>query len=95
MSLQPYFPYVKLSLCLTNLALCHESVWGIGCIDRHFLDLALVGGEWSASRPGHFTAGERAPGTPWIGGWVGPRAGLDEVEKILDPTGTRTPTLFP
>jgi hypothetical protein len=26
-------------------------------------------------------SGERAPGTHWIGGWVGPRAGLDDVEK--------------
>jgi hypothetical protein len=34
-----------------------------------FLTSALVGGEWSA------------PGTHLIGGWVGPRAGLDEVEK--------------
>jgi hypothetical protein len=25
--------------------------------------------------------GERVPGTHWIGGWVGPRAGLDAVEK--------------
>jgi hypothetical protein len=25
--------------------------------------------------------GERAPGTHWIGGWVGPRAGLENVEK--------------
>jgi len=33
--------------------------------------------EWSASRPGRFTPRERAPGTRWIGGWVGPRAGLD------------------
>jgi hypothetical protein len=24
-----------------------------------------------------FTPGERTPGTHWIGGWVGPRAGLD------------------
>jgi hypothetical protein len=39
-----------------------------------------VGGEWSASRPGRFTS-ERGPGTHWIGGWVGPRAGLDAVEK--------------
>jgi hypothetical protein len=46
-----------------------------------FLTSALVGGEWSASRPGHFTPGERAPGTHWIGGWVDPRAGLDDVEK--------------
>jgi hypothetical protein len=46
-----------------------------------FLTLALVGGEWSASHPCRFTPEERAPGTHWIGGWVGPRAGLDDVEK--------------
>jgi hypothetical protein len=46
-----------------------------------FLTSALAGGEWSASRPGRFTPGEKAPGTHWIGGWVGPRAGLDDVEK--------------
>jgi hypothetical protein len=37
---------------------------------------ALDGGEWSASRPGHFIPGERAPRTHWIGGWVGLRADL-------------------
>jgi hypothetical protein len=31
--------------------------------------------------PRAFNPGERAPGTHWIGGWVGPRAGLDDVEK--------------
>jgi hypothetical protein len=41
-----------------------------------FLTWALVGGEWSNSRPGRFI-----PGTHWIGGWVGPRAGLDDMEK--------------
>jgi hypothetical protein len=41
-----------------------------------FFTSALAGGEWSASCPGRFT-----PGTHWIGGWVVPRAGLDEVEK--------------
>jgi hypothetical protein len=46
-----------------------------------FLTSTLVGGEWLASRPGRFTPGERAPGTHWIGGWVKPRAGLDDVEK--------------
>jgi hypothetical protein len=25
--------------------------------------------------------GERAPGTHWIGGWVDPRAGMDDVER--------------
>jgi hypothetical protein len=57
-----------------------------------FLNTALVGGEWSASRPGSFKPGECAPGTHWIGGLVDPRAGLENVKKILDPTGTRTQT---
>jgi hypothetical protein len=34
-----------------------------------------------SARPGRFIPGERAPGTHWIGGWVGPRAGLDDVKK--------------
>jgi hypothetical protein len=42
--------------------------------------VALVVSEWSASRPGRFTHGETAPGTRLIGGWVGPRDGLDAVE---------------
>jgi hypothetical protein len=46
-----------------------------------FLTSALLGGEWSDSHPARFTQGERAPGTHWIGGWVGPRTGLDHVEK--------------
>jgi hypothetical protein len=46
-----------------------------------FLTSALGGVEWSASRPGRFTPGERAPGTRWIGGWMDPRAGLDDLEK--------------
>jgi hypothetical protein len=29
---------VKLSMCLTNQALCHEGIWGSGCIDPHILD---------------------------------------------------------
>jgi hypothetical protein len=37
----------------------------------HSLTSALDGGEWSPSRPGRFTPRERAPGTHWIGGWVG------------------------
>jgi hypothetical protein len=37
---------------------------------------ALVGNEWTASRPGRFN-----PGTHWAGGWVGPRTGLGDVER--------------
>jgi len=35
--------------------------------------------EWTATR--HFTPRERASGTYWIGGWVGPRTVLDAVVK--------------
>jgi hypothetical protein len=61
---------------------------------------ALDEGEWSASRPGLFTARERAPGTYWIGGWVGSRADLDAVEKRkihsnLQESNPRTPIIQP
>jgi hypothetical protein len=46
-----------------------------------FFNSALLAGEWSASRPCRFTPGERATGTRWTGGWVGPRTGLDDMEK--------------
>jgi hypothetical protein len=51
---------------------------------------ALVGGEWLASRSGHFTPGEIAPGTHWIGGWVGPRTALVGGEGQL-----HVPSAFP
>jgi hypothetical protein len=34
-----------------------------------------------SSRPGRFTPGEIDSDTDWVGGWVDPRAGLDDVEK--------------
>jgi hypothetical protein len=46
-----------------------------------FLTSALVGGEWSTSRPGRFTPGEGAPGTHWIGGWMDLRTSLDDLDK--------------
>jgi hypothetical protein len=50
--------------------------WGSGGIAPSFLTSALAAGEWSASPPE-----EIGPGTHWIEGWVGLRAGLDVVEK--------------
>jgi hypothetical protein len=46
------------------------------------LDLGTRWGEWSASRSRFFTPRKKEPPcTHWTGGWVGPRAGLDDVEK--------------
>jgi hypothetical protein len=65
---------VKLYVCLTNQTLHHEDVWGSGCIDPHILDIGTL-----------------APGRSirWVGGYVGPRAGLNYVErrKILPLPG--------
>jgi hypothetical protein len=60
-----------------------------------YLYLLLDGGEWSASRPGRFTPRERARGTHWIGGWVGPRAVLDAViwRKIPSPRRESNPRI--
>jgi hypothetical protein len=55
-----------------------------------FLTSALVGGEWSASRPK-----ETAPDTHWIGGWVGPKAGLDAKEKRKSFTCRETNLAIP
>jgi hypothetical protein len=49
---------------------------GVNVYTYIFLTSALFRGEWSVSLPGRFT-----PCTHWIGGCVGPRAGLDDVEK--------------
>jgi hypothetical protein len=43
--------------------------------------LAVVAGEWLASRPDRFTPGERASDTHWIVSWTGLRAGLGEVKR--------------
>jgi len=45
------------------------------------LTSALDEGEWSTSRPGRFTTRETAPGTRWIGDYVGREASLDAVGK--------------
>jgi hypothetical protein len=60
--------------------------------------LALDGGEWSASCSSHFTPGEIAPRTHCVGDWMGPRAGLDSVEKrkvSLTSAGNQTPAVQP
>jgi hypothetical protein len=60
-------------------------------ITPHILTSALDGVEWSSSHPCRFTTRERAPaGIHWIGGWVGPRTGLDTVVKKI-PSPCRDP----
>jgi hypothetical protein len=54
---------------------------GVGVYTHIYLTSPLDGAEWLGSRPGRFTSEEKYPGTHWIGGWVGPRAGLDDSEK--------------
>jgi hypothetical protein len=46
-----------------------------------YLTSTLAEDEWTASGPSRSIPGERAPGTHWIGSWVDPRAGLDNMEK--------------
>jgi hypothetical protein len=46
-----------------------------------FFTSALVGGDWSASRPCHFIPRETAPRTHLLGGWLNPRTGLDNMEN--------------
>jgi hypothetical protein len=54
---------------------------GVDVYIQVFLTSALVGGEWSASRPSRLTPGEGAPRTHWIGDWVGPRVSLGDIKK--------------
>jgi hypothetical protein len=56
-----------LSLCF-YWAASNEGVLGEWrYISTHYLTSASDGEEWTASRHGHFTPRERAPGTHWIG----------------------------
>jgi hypothetical protein len=59
-----------------------------------FLTSALVGVEWSVLRPGRFTPGESALRYPFDRRPVGSQRRSERrgEEKILDPTGTCTPT---
>jgi hypothetical protein len=49
---------------------------GVDVQTHIFVTSTLVGGEWSASRPGRFTSG-----THWVGGLVDPRACPNDMEK--------------
>jgi hypothetical protein len=53
-----------------------ETYRGVAVYMHISLTSALIGGEWSVLRPGPFTTFAH-----WVGGWVGPRASLDDTEK--------------
>jgi hypothetical protein len=79
----------------------HEGVLGEWMYNStHYLTSALDGGEWLASLPGRFIPSKTAPGTHWIGGWVGLRAVLETVVKrkihsLRRESNPRTPTVQP
>lgn len=56
------------------------------------LTLALDGGKWLVSCPGHSTPREAAPNTNWTGRWVGTSTGFDILEKWpFAPVRIQTP----
>jgi hypothetical protein len=66
----------------------HEDVWRSGYIIPLFLNVALDGGELSASRLFRFNPVEKDPRIYWMGGWMGTKGGTDRrfgKEKKLLP----------
>ena len=64
----------------------NEGVWGSGVTASVIvLNLALVGGEWSASRPDRFTFGDSGHGVHKVEGCVGRKLSgpYEEVKKPL------------
>jgi hypothetical protein len=66
-----------------------KAYWGVEVYLHAFLISALDGGEWPVLRSGRFIPRERAPGTHWIGSWMGPSAVLDTVVKRKIPSPCR------
>jgi hypothetical protein len=64
-----------------HLSIWNDPVWKLSSIFHSGCFFLIL--QNSASRPGRFIPGERAPGIHWRGGWVGPRAGLGAVKKII------------
>jgi hypothetical protein len=80
---------LSVRVAVLNWAPRYEGVLGSGGIALRILDLG-TSWWWSASRPGCFNPREKAPGTHWIGGWVGPRAGLDTVNQHISTSAQLT-----
>jgi hypothetical protein len=69
---------VKLFLCLTKHH-AMKTYWGVEYTSTRSFTSEMYGDEWSATHPCRFTPRKRTPGIHWIGGWMGPAAGLDAV----------------
>jgi hypothetical protein len=68
----------------------HVGVWGDGGIAPFTFNVGTLDeNEWSASRPNHFTLGERVPGTQWIVGWMRFRGPLKVLENAEVPRPCR------
>jgi hypothetical protein len=76
-------------ICVTEIKFSKANVKFRLCLTKHYamktyvqihvlLTSALVGSEWSASRPGSFTLS----GTHWTGGWIGLSSGLHDMEML-------------
>jgi hypothetical protein len=68
-------PYISRCSIVTE---CNEGTGKVVPVLNYAMkNSALDGCEWSASLPQ-----KRAPGTLWIGGWVGPKVSLDASDKM-------------
>jgi hypothetical protein len=96
MTIEKCLKKVLLSQCLIK-HYAMKTYGASGGISQPLLTSALHVGEWLASRPNRFAPEEIAPGTHWIGGWVGHRRGLDAMEKkeILPLPGIESRTSSP
>jgi hypothetical protein len=63
--------------------------WGVEIKLHDFLTSAADGDQWLASLPGRFTLGKETLVPFFIGGWVGPRTGLDAVVNRRNPCPCR------
>jgi hypothetical protein len=73
-----------------------NTCWGLDEYVHVFCISALIGGEPSALRSFRFTRG-KGTDTHGIGGCVGLKAGLGNIQKwtFFTPTGTGSPTPWP
>jgi hypothetical protein len=79
---------VKLPLCFTNSALCHEDVWKSGCIYLRFLDLGTSWRRVVSLKPRSLYPQRKSPRYPLDRKLGGPQSRAEQrgEEKILDLT---------